>query len=150
MAIAINMYDTAQQFMLTGGTDMVLGTIRVSLHTSSGTFSAAHDTWSDVSANEIGETGYLPIDINNDPGEGVTMSVDPITRVMTLDCADIAWGPDLTWTTARYMIIRDYVNDRLLWHINLDGTQSPVSGTLTYNIDATYGLLRLGVNNGYS
>jgi len=150
MAIATNIYDSAQRFLLTGGTDFALGTIRCSLHTSSGTFSAAHDTWSDVSSNEISEAKYIPLDLSLNPNEGITLSVDPLTRVLTLDTPDIDFGTDLTWTTARHMIIRDYVNDRLLLHINLDATQSPVSGGWKYIIDATYGLLRFGVNNGYS
>tara|TARA_R100000808_G_scaffold24692_2_gene57633 strand:+ start:4315 stop:4767 length:453 start_codon:yes stop_codon:yes gene_type:complete len=150
MAIALNIYDSAQRFLLTGGTDFSLGTIRCSLHTSSGSFSAAHDTWSDVSGNEISESKYLPVDLSLDPTEGITLSVDPVSRILSMDAPDIDFGTDLTWTTARYMIIRDYVNDRLLLHVDLDGTQSPVSGSWKYIIDATYGLLRLGVNNGYS
>lgn len=145
MAYTVSMYDTARQFLFTGGTNWGESMLRASLHTSAGTFSAAHDTWSDVSANEVSETGYLPVDLTN-----VSATVDTVTRLVTVTCDDIDFGSDRTWTTVEHMIIRDFTNDRLLLHFNLDTPADPVSGTYKWVVDTTYGIARYAENGGYS
>jgi hypothetical protein len=144
MAYTFSMYDQAREHLLEGGTDWQNVNMRASFHTTD-TFVAGESTWSDVSGTEISDTGYLPVDIS-----AVTIVVDSVTKVLTLSCDQIDWGAARTWTNAKHMVLRDLNNDRLFFFVNLDTPTNPTNGTVVFNPDVTYGLARLGLNNGYS
>lgn len=82
--------------------DLTNDTIKVALLTSSHSFDPDHDTWSQVSTNEISGTGYT--------AGGATLSTKSVTEDDTNDLAK--WDADpVTWSTAtitaRHAVIYD-------------------------------------------
>lgn len=131
-------YGAGLEALLRGNLDMDSHAFRMVLVTAAYTpDQAAHDTWSDVSANEVANgNGYAT------HGKPVTVSVSRAGLVVTVDCDDQSW-PSSTITAKYAVLVRDAdangalaAGDLLLAYLNLEtagGSLSTTSGTLAVN-----------------
>lgn len=91
------LYDNAKLLLLNGGLNMASATVTAVLLGSGYTPSAAHSAWSDVSANEIADSGYVEQAVS---GQTVTLA----SGTVTVDSADISFGSSVT-LTAKYLAL---------------------------------------------
>lgn len=90
------LYGSAKLALLNGGLDLATNAIACALLGSGYTPSAAHDTWSDVSANEIADAGYAEKVLSGQTVSGSSGTV-------TVDSGDISFGAAVT-LTAKYIV----------------------------------------------
>lgn len=91
------LYDNAKLLLLNGGLNMASAGITAVLLGSGYTPSAAHSAWSDVSANEIADSGYAEQAVS---GQTVTLA----SGTVTVDSGDISFGTNVT-LTAKYLVL---------------------------------------------
>jgi len=119
--------------------DLEADTIRVALLTSSYTINKDHNTWSDVSANEVSGTGYT--------AGGATLANKSVTQDDTNDQATFD-ADNVTWSsstiTARYAVLYDdtLTNDDLLAIFDFGSDQSSSNGDFTLQFSSD-GILSL-------
>ena len=119
--------------------DLEADTIRVALLTSSYTINKDHNTWSDVSANEVSGTGYT--------AGGATLANKSVAQDNTNDEATFD-ADDVTWSsstiTARYAVLYDdtLTNDDLIAVFDFGSDQSSSSGDFTLQFSSD-GILSL-------
>lgn len=145
MAVTNKMYGPAIQAMVSGDIDLTADTIKVALFNNSHTFTQAHDTWSDISANEVTGDGYT------EGGATLTHTGDEVTyltRVTTFgaNADDTEWADSTI--TAYYAVVYKYIDDEgspdatspLICCINFDGAQSSAAGTfkITWNASGIF------------
>lgn len=103
------------------GTD----TIKVGLLNNTHTFTATHNTWSQVSANEITGTGYT--------AGGATLANKTVTQAATTkwDADDTSWTS--ATITAYHAVIHDTTvgTDDLIGNVDFGGVQTVTGGTFT-------------------
>jgi hypothetical protein len=126
---------------LSKGIDWVNDTIKVKLLAS--TVAPNQDTWvyADISPGnsgvEVTGTGYTSggAAISNK-----TSVYDAVTNQLTLDGADVSWGPGATIANARYALIYDdtpSANKPILGYVDFQADQSCSNGTFTIKWDAS-------------
>ena len=114
--------------------DLEADTIKVALLSSSYTPNKDHNTWSDVSANEITGTGYT--------AGGATLANKSVTQDDTNDQATFD-ADDVTWAsstiTARYAVLYDdtLTNDDLVAIFDFGSDQSSSSGNFTLQFNSS-------------
>ena len=119
--------------------DLEADTIKVALLTSSYTINKDHNTWAEVSANEVSGTGYT--------AGGATLANKSVTQDDTNDQATFD-ADDVTWSsstiTARYAVLYDntLTNDDLLAIFDFGSDQSSSNGDFTLQFSAS-GILAL-------
>lgn len=91
------LYNNAKLLLLNGGLNMASATITAALLSSSYTPSATHAAWSDVSAQQITDSGYAQQAVT---GQTVTGS----SGTVTVDSGDISFGSNVT-LTAKYLVL---------------------------------------------
>lgn len=139
---AWKVYGEAVEALVEGGIDLNTDNFRMALVTSSYTPNQnTHDTWSDVSANEVANgNGYTT------GGAAVTVTGQANTNlVYTWDIADVSWASSTI--TAKYAVIVRSANgtslqasDLLVCYCDLDeggGSLSTTSGTFQVTISAS-------------
>jgi len=123
--MASGIYNRFKANILNKICDMEADVIRVALLTNSHSFTAAHNTFSQVSGNEISGTGYT--------ANGEALASKAVTQAATtkFDATDLAWTT-ATFTAAHAVIYDDTLagND-LIGSIDFGGNQSVVAGTFT-------------------
>lgn len=136
------LFGNALEQILKGGIDVDTDTFRMVLVTSSYTpDQSLHDTWSDISANEVAAGGGY-----STHGKLLTVTVTRSGLVVTIDCDDQAWTGSTI--TAKYaVIVRDAdangalaAGDLVVAFVDLDtggGSISTTSGTFTVTINAS-------------
>ena len=119
---ASGIYDGFMYDMAAKAVDMDSDTFKVGLLNNSHTFTAANDTWADVSANEVSATGYT--------AGGGTLASPAITEAATFK-----WdATDQTWTitgsiTAYHAVIYDTTNaDSLVCSIDFGAAKTATDG----------------------
>ena len=136
------MFGNALEQILKGGIDVDTDTFRMVLVTSSYTpDQSAHDTWSDISTNEVAAGGGY-----STHGKLLTVTVTRSGLAVTIDCDDQSWTSSTI--TAKYaVIVRDANADGSLAGTDLvvaivdmnsgGGSISTTSGTLSVTINAS-------------
>lgn len=130
--MASGVYNNWKAKVMTGRYNMGSGgdTIKVALMNNSHGFTATHDVWADVSANEISGTGYTS------PGQNLgsqTVSIDDTDNEGVFDAADTAWTT-ATFTAYHAVIYDDTVAtpaDDLICSIDFGGAKTVTAGTFT-------------------
>jgi hypothetical protein len=87
MAVTINFYNKFMEYVGDGGIDLDNDSFKINLMNSTHVFTATHDDWLEVSANEI------------PTGNGYTQNTKTLTTptwveaagVLTFDAADVTW-----------------------------------------------------------
>lgn len=106
--------------------DLEADTIKIALLNNSHSFTATHNTWSQVSANELASgSGYTT--------GGATLGNKAVTQAATTkwDADDASWS-SATFTAYHAVIYDDTMsNDDLICSIDFGGAQTVSSGTLT-------------------
>lgn len=123
--MASGIYNRFKANLMNKETDLEADTIKVGLLTSSHTFTATHNTWSQVSANETSGTGYS--------AGGASLSNKTITQAATTkwDADDTVWTGS-SFTAAHAVIYDDTMtNDDLICSIDFGGNQTVTSGSFT-------------------
>lgn len=133
------LYDNAKLLLLNGGLDMSSATLAATLLGSGYTPSAAHDTWSDVSSNEITDSGYSEQAVS---GQTVTLA----SGTVTVDSADISFGSSVT-LTAKYLVLVLGTagslagTDKLVGYCDLNSSGGTVSSTAgAFSVNTPNGL----------
>ncbi|MBW1723498.1 MAG: hypothetical protein JRJ78_15755 [Deltaproteobacteria bacterium] len=128
--MASGIYNRFKGNLFNGELDLEADTIKVALLDDNHSFTATHNTWSDVSANEISGAGYT--------AGGEELSNKAVTQGATTK-----WdGDNVSWTsasfTAYHAVIYDntLAGDDLICSIDFGGAKTVSSGTFTIQWDA--------------
>jgi len=109
-------------------------TLKIALLDSNHSFDADHNTWADVSANEVSGTGYT--------AGGQALSNASVTQDNTNDLAKLD-ADDVTWSgstiTAAFAVIYDdtLANKDLICCIDFGGDISSTNGDFTIQFNAS-------------
>lgn len=121
------LYNFPKKWFFDGTMDWDTNTFYLHLLQSGYTPAATHDTWSDVSAQEVTDGDYAAQAIG-------TKAVNGGTGTATADCdaGDVSFGTNVT-ITARYAVVRQGTAtpgtaDKLVGYVELD-TATDVSST---------------------
>jgi len=121
--MASGIYNRFKANLMNKEVDLEADTIKVMLLDSNHSFTATHNTLSDVSANQITGTGYT--------AGGAALASKAVTQAATtkFDAADTEWTSSTI--TASHAVIYDdtMTNDDLIASIDFGGSQSSTSGT---------------------
>lgn len=123
--MASGVYQRFKANLMNKEIDMEADTIKVALLNNSHSYTATHNTWSQVSANEISGTGYS--------AGGATLGTKSVTQAAAtkFDAADTAWST-ATFTAYHAVLYDDTLtNDDLICSFDLGGAQSVSAGTFT-------------------
>ena len=151
MAVTISFYDRAIQWGLEAGAgaeriDYEAGPIRAKLMTTTHSFTAANETWSQISTNEIASGNGYTTGGTNLASPEVTM---PTGGTVEFDAADHSWvasgGSIPTSGTAKYLILHfsgtGTNDDMLVCQVGFGQTESAGTGTkvlITWNANGIY------------
>ncbi len=105
--------------------DMEADTINVALFDNVHTFTATHNAWADISANEITGTGYTT--------KGAALATKAVTQASTtkFDADDTLWTSS-TFSAYHAVIYDDTLAaDDLIANIDFGGVKTVTSGTFT-------------------
>lgn len=123
--MASGVYNRFKANLMNKEIDLEADTIKVALLDNSHSFTATHNTWSQVSANEISGTGYTT--------GGATLANKAVTQAATTkwDADDTAWTT--ATITAYHAVIYDdtMTNDDLIASIDFGGAQTVTAATFT-------------------
>lgn len=127
MSVTAKWYPSAAREMFLGNLNSSTSTFKIALLTSSGTYSAAHTQWSDVSANEIAAgSGYTA-------GGGSTS----ITATANSTASYFATSAVL-WSAATFTfqnaVVYDTVSNKLMLHLAFATSQAPVNQEYQLNV----------------
>lgn len=102
------------------------------LHDDTNGFNETHSVWADVSGSEITDTDYSEQSLSN---ISITTENSSLPYEVNLDADDITFGTSVT-ISAYHAIIRDDVNDNLLFHVDFGGLEESSSGEFTLSLDS--------------
>ena len=123
--MASGIYERFLANILNKEIDMEADAIRVALFDNVHTFTATHNQWSEISANEISGTGYTT--------KGELIASGAVTQGATTKYD----GTDTSWTTATFTAYHGVIyddtltNDDLIANIDFGGAKTVTSGTFT-------------------
>ncbi|MCK5017476.1 MAG: hypothetical protein KAS32_10450 [Candidatus Peribacteraceae bacterium] len=121
--MASGIYNRFKANLMNKEIDLEADTIKVALLNTSHSFTATHNTWSQVSANEISGTGYT--------ANGQNLAGKAVTQAATtkFDATDIEWTT-ATFTTYHAVIYDDTMtNDDLIMSLDFGGAQTVTAAT---------------------
>ena len=134
--MASGIYNRFKANILNKEIDCEADTIKAALLNNSHSFTATHNTWSQVSGNEISGTGYTT--------GGATLAGKAVTQAATtkFDATDPSWTT--ATITAYHMVLYDdtHATDDLICSFDLGGAQTVTAATLTVAFHAD-GILTL-------
>jgi hypothetical protein len=123
--MASGIYNRFKANVLNKVCDMEADVIRVALMDTNHSFTATHNTFSQVSGNEISGTNYT--------ANGEALASKAVTQAATtkFDAADVAWTT--ASFTAHHAVIYDdtLAGNDLIGSIDFGGAQAVVTGTFT-------------------
>ncbi len=139
MAVTVNLYNhTSKKFGEGSFADTDI--YKVALLNTSGTFTATHTAWSDLSAFEVSGNGWT--------AGGETLTAVDVTTVTTndakFDAANVtatASGGAIGPTSFGVIVNTSETPDALVAHINFDGAKTADSGTdfkITWNTNGIF------------
>ena len=123
--MASGIYNRFKANLMNKEVDLEADTIKCALLDNSHTFTATHNTWSQVSANEISGTGYT--------ANGQNLASKAVTQAATtdFDAADVSWT-SATFTAYHAVLYDDTLaGDDLICSFDFGGAESVSSGTFT-------------------
>lgn len=130
--MASGVYNRFKANLMNKETDLEGDTIKVILLNNSHSFTATHNTYSQVSANELSTAGGYT-------AGGATLASKTVTQAATTawDAADVSWSS--ASFTAYHAVIYDdtMTNDDLICSIDFGGAQTVASGTFTIQWNAS-------------
>ena len=125
--MASGVYNRLKYNLMKKLVDLSGDTIYVALMTSSHSFNAANNVWSDVSANETSGAGYTT---NGQTLSGLAVSQDNSNNWGKWTATNVSWGSSTI--TAAYAVLYDSsVSSNLICCFDFSGNQSSSSGTFT-------------------
>ena len=129
--MASGIYNRFKANLMNKEVDMEADTVKVALLNNSHSFTATHNTWSQVSANELASgSGYTT--------GGATLGSKAVTQAATTkwDAADSTWTSS-TFTAYHAVIYDDtHATDDLICSIDFGGAVTVSAGTLTIQYHA--------------
>jgi hypothetical protein len=129
--MASGIYNRFKANLMNKEVDLEADTIKIALLNNSHSFTATHNTWSQVSANELANgNGYTT--------GGATLGGKAVTQAATTkwDATDPTW-PASTLTAYHAVIYDDtHATDDLICSFDFGGAVTTVSGTLTIQFHA--------------
>jgi len=137
--MASGIYNRYKANLMNKEVDMEADTIKCALLSSSHSFNADNNTWSDISANEISGTGYT--------AGGASLANKSVTQDNTNDKAKFD-ADNVTWSnatiTAHYAVLYDdtLTNDDLIACFDFGSDKSSSSGNFTIEWDSN-GIIEL-------
>lgn len=126
--MASGIYNRFKANLMNKEVDLEADTIKVALLSADHSFSATHNTWSQVSANEIAGTG-------NYTTGGATLGNKTVTQAATTkwDADNTAWA-NATFTAAHAVLYDDtHATDDLIMSLDFGGAQTIAGATFTIN-----------------
>lgn len=124
--MASGIYNRFKANLMNKEVDMEGDTVKVALLNDSHSFTATHNVWAEVSANELANgNGYTT--------GGATLANKAVTQASTtkFDADDTAWTSS-SFTAYHAVIYDDTLgNDDLIASIDFGGAQTVTSGTFT-------------------
>lgn len=124
--MASGIYNRFKANLMNKEVDLEADTIKVALLNNSHSFTATHNTWSQVSANELASGSGYTTGGNALAGKAVTQAA-----TTKFDATDSEWT-SFTGTAYHAVIYDDTLaNDDLIASIDFGGAQAVVGGTLT-------------------
>lgn len=129
--MASGVYNRFKANLMNKEVDLEADTIRVALMDTNHSFTATHNTWSQVSANEISGTGYT--------ANGEALANKAVTQASTtkFHADDVAWS-SASFTTYHAVIYDDSLGSNdLICSIDFGGAQTVSSATFTIQWDAS-------------
>lgn len=131
--MAVRWYNQGKLEVLDGTIAFGTANLYAILVSSSYTYSAAHTTYSDVSANEIGDADYSPVDIAS---ATVALSGSDVVY----DCEDITFGASVTIdASSGHLIVLQgdeaapAAGDRLIFEFALGSGAASTNSEFTIN-----------------
>lgn len=134
--MASGIYNRFKFNTLSGGMSLYGDTLKVALVSGGHSFDATHNTFSQVSANQISGTGYS--------AGGATLASKAIVQSgsSSFDAADTSWTT-ATFTASHAVLYDDTLaNDDLICSFDFGGAQTVTAGTFTIQWHAS-GILTL-------
>lgn len=142
MAVVHKVYPQAIKNIFNGDSNIVTGVVKVALLNATA-YNAAHETWSQVSAGEIGSADYTV------GGEILAIGTANITvaaEVVTVDTADAETVFTVTGSiSATQAVIYNSTSGDLISHIDFGATEESVDGEWKITWNAA-GLFTITVN----
>lgn len=123
--MASGIYERFKANLMNKEVDLEADSIVVALMTTSHAFTATHNTWSQVSANEITGTGYTTV--------AEILATKAVTQGATtkFDADDAAWT-GASFTAYHAVLFDDtHATDDLICSFDFGGAQTVTSGTFT-------------------
>jgi len=139
--MASGIYNNIKAELMKKTIDLVNDTVNVALMAVGHGFTATHDTWADVSANEIAAIPAIYV-AGGQALIGKAVTVDDVDNEGVWDATDIAWGPAATITAYHAVIYDSTVADDLICSIDFAGAVTCTNGTFTIVWD-TEGIVNL-------
>lgn len=130
--MASGIYNRFKANLMNKEVDLEADTIKVILLNNSHSFTATHNTYSQVSANELSTAGGYT-------AGGATLASKTVTQAATTawDAADVQWT-SASFTAYHAVIYDDTVaTDDLICSIDFGGAQTVASGTFTIQWNAS-------------
>jgi hypothetical protein len=130
MSITAKWYPSAAQQMFLGNLNSTTSSFKIALLNSSGSYTASHTAWSDVSGFQIAASG------------GYTAGGEATTITPTANSTASYFTPSaVLWTSATFSfnnaVIYDTVSGKLMMHLAFITTQSPVAQDYQINVPST-------------
>lgn len=128
--MASGIYERFKANLMNKEIDLEADNIRVALLDNSHSFTATHNTWSQVSANEISGTGYT--------ANGELLASKAVTQGATTkwDATDLEWT-SATFSAYHAVIYDDTLaGDDLICSIDFSGEEAVAAGTFTIQWNA--------------
>lgn len=127
MSGTFNLYDSGLKEYFNGAQDWDTNPHRLVLLDATYTPSAAHDTYSDISGDEVTDLDYDPQDMGS---ETVTL----VSGVVQCDAADVSFGTNVSITATYAAIVEGTVagatgTDKLVGYLKLHGGGQPVTSS---------------------
>lgn len=136
--MASGIYNNFKTELMKGTFDLVNDTVKVALMNTSHAFTPTHDTWANVSANEVTGTGYTT---GGQTLQTKTVTVDDANNRGVWDAADLTWA-NSTITAYHAVIYDTSASDALIGSIDFGGAQASSSGNFIIQWD-TDGIINL-------
>jgi hypothetical protein len=125
--MASGVYNRFKAEIMKGTYDLVNDTVYAALLNGVHAFNVDHNTWSDVSANEISGSGYTA---NGNALAGKAVTQDQTDNEGVFDANNSVWTS--ASFTADHCVIRDLTaSNNLVCSIDFGGNQTVTSGTFT-------------------
>lgn len=127
MAVTTKWYPSAAQQMFLGNLNSATSTFKIALLSGSGSYSAAHTQWSDVSAFEIAASGGYTAG-----GIETTVTATANSTASYFATSQVLWtGATFTFRNA---VVYDSTSGKLMLHLNFNSDQSPSGQEYQINV----------------